>query len=180
MRRQWDRAQELLTQAKEIFSELDIKAGEAFILKNLADLHRARGEIKQSSLLADRALSLAQRVEEQQLVAEIVLLKGELLQEEGGSGRVYLQWALELANRIKIKETIWPIHAALARLAVSDRRFVEAQEHYQKVLAIFKQSLRHINQPELRNHYLFEPRRRQVLREIKKLRQEVCRHVSLA
>lgn len=180
MRRQWDKAQELLTQAKEIFAELDIKAGEAFILKNLADLHRARGEIKQSSQLADRALSLAQRVEEQQLVAEIVLLKGELLQEEGGSGRVYLQWGLELANRIKIKETIWPILAALARLAVADRRFAEAQEHYQKILAIFKQSLRHINQPELRNHYLFEPRRRQVLRDIKKLRQEVCRHVSLA
>lgn len=180
MRRQWDRAQELLTQAREIFSELDIKAGEAFILKNLADLHRARGEIRQSALLADRALSLAQRVEEQQLVAEIILLKGELLEEEGRSGLVYLQWALELANRINIKETIWPIHGALAQHAARSHRLAEALEHYQRVLAIFKQSCRNINQPELKNCYLFEPRRRQLLRDIKKLRQEVSKNVALA
>jgi tetratricopeptide (TPR) repeat protein len=180
MRRQWDRAQELLTQAREIFSELDIRAGEAFILKNLADLHRARGEIRQASLLADRALSLAQRVEEQQLVAEIILLKGELLEEEGSSGLVYLQWALELAKRINIKETVWPIYGALAQHAVRTRKPAEALEYYRKVLGVFKQSCRNISQPELKNCYLFEPRRRQLLRDIKKLRQEVSRNVALA
>lgn len=180
MRRQWDRAQELLAQAREIFSELDIKAGEAFILKNLADLHRARGEIRQSSLLADRALSLAQRVEEQQLVAEIILLKGELMEEQGHNGLVYLQWALELAKRINIKETMWPIHGALAQHAARKHRLAEALEHYGQALAIFKQSCRNINQPELKNCYLFEPRRRQLLRDIKKLRQEVSKHVPLA
>ncbi len=180
MRRQWDRAQELLLQAKEIFSELDIRAGEAFILKNLADLHRARGELRQASALADRALSLAQRVEEQQLVAEIILLQGELLEEQGASGQVHLSWALQLAQRINIKETIWPIYAAMARQAVRRRQPSAALEYYQKVLDIFKQSCRHINQPDLKNSYLFEPRRRQVIRDIKKLRQEVCRYVSLA
>jgi len=180
MRRQWDRAQELLTQAKEIFSDLDIRAGEAFILKNLADLHRARGEIRQSSLLADRALSLAQRVEEQQLVAEIILLKGELMEEEGTSGLVHLQWALELAQRINIKETIWPIYGALAQHASRSRKQAEALDYFGKALAIFKQSCRNISQPELKNCYLFEPRRRQLLRDIKKMRQEVSRNVALA
>lgn len=179
MRRQWDRAQELLTQAKEIFAELDIRAGEAFILKNLADLHRTRGEARQASLLADRALSLAQRVEEQQLVAEIILLKGELLEESGSPGLVYLHWALELATRINIKETIWPIYGALAQHAARIRNPAEALDHYRKALAIFKQSCRNISQPELKNCYLFEPRRRQLLRDIKKLRQEVSRHVAL-
>ncbi|HBE72697.1 MAG TPA: hypothetical protein DDW31_01105 [candidate division Zixibacteria bacterium] len=180
MRRQWDRAQELLVQAKEIFSDLDIRAGEAFILKNLADLHRARGELRQSSLLADRALSLAQRVEEQQLVAEIILLKGELMEEEGSSGLVHLQWALELALRINIRETVWPIYGALARHAAKAGNLPGALDYYQRALAVFKQSCRNISQPELKNCYLFEPRRRQLLRDIKKLRQEVSRNVSLA
>lgn len=180
MRRQWDRAQEMLLQAKEIFSDLDIRAGEAFILKNLADLHRARGELGQSSLLADRALSLAQRVEEQQLVAEIILLKGELLEDRGSSGLVHLQWALELATRINIRETMWPIYGALARRASKARDLAAALDYYQRTLSVFKQSCRNISQPELKNCYLFEPRRRQVLREIKKMRQEVSRNVPIA
>ncbi|HTY09226.1 MAG TPA: tetratricopeptide repeat protein, partial [Candidatus Edwardsbacteria bacterium] len=180
MRRQWDRAMEALSQAKEIFSQLDIRAGEAFILKNMADLHRELGELDQSEKLAEKALALAQRVEEQQLAAEILLLQGELREDRGEDGHRQMEWALELATRVGNKETVAAIQSALARHAVKRQRYAPAVDCYQRAVAVYKQALKSISQPELKSSYLFEPKRRQVLRDIKKLRQEVSRNVSLA
>ncbi|MCU0607195.1 MAG: tetratricopeptide repeat protein [Candidatus Edwardsbacteria bacterium] len=178
MRRQWDRAMEALGQARDIFSQLDIKAGEAFILKNMADLHRELGELDRAEKLAGKALSLAQRVEEQQLAAEILLLQGELREDRGESGFKQMDWALDLAVRVGNDETAAAIHAAMARHHAAARRPAAAVECYRLTLAVYKQSLRNISQPELKSSYLFEPRRRQVLRDIKQLRREVDRHAA--
>lgn len=173
MRRQWDKAKENLSRAREIFSELDIKGGEAFILKNLADLHRELGDLEESSALAEKALSLAQRVEEQQLVAEIMLLKGELLDEKGDNGLRYLEWALEVARKVNIPETFWPIYSAMAGHHYRKEKIRQAVEQYQAILTLFKDSLDNISHPVLKSSYLLEPKRRQVLRDIRKMRQEV-------
>ncbi|MDI6739732.1 MAG: tetratricopeptide repeat protein [Candidatus Edwardsbacteria bacterium] len=172
MRRQWDRAMESLSQARDIFSQLDIKAGEAFILKNMADLHREQGELDRSEKLAAKALILAQRVEEQQLASEILLLQGELADERGEGGLKYMEWAMELAVRVGNRETIAAINAAMARHHVKGRRYAQAVECCQRAVAVYKHALKNISQPELKSSYLFEPRRRQALRDIKKLRQE--------
>jgi tetratricopeptide (TPR) repeat protein len=178
MRQQWDKAKETLSLAREIFSELDIKAGEAFILKNLADLHRELGELDQASSLADKALSLAQRVEEQQLAAEVLLLKGDLLEEKGQDGYKYMEWALEVAEKVNTSETTWPIYSAIARHHLKKRDYPQALECYRKILATFKQTLGNIGQPELKTSYVFSPKRRQLFRDIKLLRQEVSSHAG--
>ncbi len=180
MRRQWDRAMEALSQARDIFSQLDIKAGEAFILKNMADLHRELGELDRSEKLAAKALSLAQRVEERQLTAEILLLQGELREDQGVSGSPHLEWSLELAQTVGSSETVAAIRAAMARRHVRRREYAAAVDCYQRTVAVYKQALRNISQPELKSSYLFEPRRRQVLREIRKLRQEAMPHAPSA
>ena len=178
MRQQWDKAKEDLSQAREIFAGLDIRAGEAFILKNLADLHRELGELDQAEVLAGKSLSLAQRVEEQQLVADVLLLQGELLEERGKSGLKYMEWALEIANRVNTAETAWPIFAAMARHYVKHKRHDLALEHYKKILFWFKQALANISQPELKSSYVFAPRRRQLFKDIKLFRQEAASHAG--
>lgn len=178
MRQQWDKAKEDLSRAREIFAELDIKAGEAFILKNLADLHRELGELDQAEVLADKSLSLAQRVEEQQLVADVLLLKGELLEERGKSGLKYMEWSLEIANKVNTAETAWPIFSAMARHCVRHKRHDLALEHYKKILFWFKQALANISQPELKSSYVFAPRRRQMFKDIKLFRQEAASHAG--
>ncbi|MBI5806158.1 tetratricopeptide repeat protein [candidate division TA06 bacterium] len=178
MRQQWDKAKDDLSRAREIFAGLDIKAGEAFILKNLADLHRELGELDQAEVLADKSLSLAQRVEEQQLVADILLLKGELLEERGKSGLKYMEWSLEIANKVNTAETAWPIFSAMARHYVRHKRHDLALEHYKKILFWFKQALANISQPELKSSYIFAPRRRQMFKDIKLFRQEAASHAG--
>ncbi|MDQ7798103.1 MAG: tetratricopeptide repeat protein [Candidatus Edwardsbacteria bacterium] len=178
MRQQWDKAREDLTSAREIFSGLDIKAGEAYILKNLADLHRELGQLEESSALADRSLSLAQRVEEQQLVSEVLLLKGELLEEKGLDGYRFMEWSLEIANQVKISETTWPVYSAMARRHLKNKKYPAALECCQKALLLFKQSLANISQPELKTSYILAPRRRQLFRDIKSLSQEVLNHAG--
>jgi len=176
MKRQWDKARETLSKALEVFTELDIKAGEAFILKNLAELHRGLGETEEAGRLAEKALRLAQRVEEQQLVSEILLLKGELLEEAGGSGIKYLEWALETAGKVRIQETTGFIYGSMARHYARYKNISQAVEYYQKSIAVFKQTCRHISQPELKNNYLREPRIKEILREVQQLYQETVRH----
>lgn len=178
MRQQWDKAKEDLSRAREIFAELDIKAGEAFILKNLADLHRELGELDKAETLADKSLSLAQRVEEQQLVADVLLLKGELLEERGKNGLKYMDWSLEIANKVNTAETAWPIFSAMARHCVKHKRYDLALENYRKILLWFKQALANIGQPDLKSSYLFAPRRRQLFKDIKYFRQEVTSHAG--
>jgi len=178
MRQQWDKAKEDLSRAREIFTELDIRAGDAFILKNLADLHRELGDLDKAEALADKSLSLAQRVEEQQLVADILLLKGELLEERGKNGLKYMEWSLEIANKVNTSETVWPIFAAMARHHVRHKRHGLALEHYQKILFWFRQALANIGQPDLKSSYIFAPRRRQLFKDIKHFRQEVKSHAG--
>jgi tetratricopeptide (TPR) repeat protein len=178
MRQQWDKAKEDLSRAREIFAGLDIRAGEAFILKNLADLHRELGELDQAEALADKSLSLAQRVEEQQLVSEVLLLKGELLEERGKSGLKYMEWALEIANKVNTAETAWPIFSAMARHYARHKQPGLAMEHYQKILSWFRQALAHISQPDLKSSYIFAPPRRQLFKDIKLFRQEVSSHAG--
>jgi tetratricopeptide (TPR) repeat protein len=178
MRQQWDKAKEDLSRAREIFAGLDIRAGEAFILKNLADLHRELGELDQAEALADKSLSLAQRVEEQQLVSEVLLLKGELLEERGKSGLKYMEWALEIANKVNTAETAWPIFSAMARHYARHKQPGLALEHYQKILSWFRQALAHISQPDLKSSYIFAPPRRQLFKDIKLFRQEVSSHAG--
>jgi len=173
MRHQWAKAKDDLSKAREIFSELDIKAGEAYILKNLADLHRELGQLEESSALADKSLSLAQRVEEQQLAAEAMLLKGELLELKGLEGLKYLEWALEIAGRVNIAETTWPILSAIARYWARQKRYRPALENYQKALQLIKQALANISQPDLKTAYVLSPVRRRLFKEIKRLKQEV-------
>jgi tetratricopeptide (TPR) repeat protein len=178
MRQQWDKAREALSSAREIFSELDIKAGEAYILKNLADLHRELGQLEESGALADRSLSLAQRVEEQQLVSEVLLLKGELLEEKGQDGHRFLEWSLEIANQVDVIETTWPVYSAMARRHLKNKNYPMALECCQKTLLLFKQSLANISQPEMKTSYILAPRRRQLFRDIKLLSQEVMNHAG--
>ena len=178
MRQQWDKAKGDLSRAREIFAELDIRAGEAFILKNLADLHREMGELDQAGALADKSLSLAQRVEEQQLVSEVLLLKGELLEARGKSGLKYMEWSLEIANKVNTAETAWPIYSAMARHYARHRQPRLALEHYQKILSWFRQALSHIGQPDLKSSYIFAPPRRQLFKDIKLFRQEVSSHAG--
>jgi serine/threonine protein kinase/tetratricopeptide (TPR) repeat protein len=178
MRQQWDKAKETLSRAREIFAELDIRAGEAFILKNLADLHRELGELDKAEAMADKSLSLAQRVEEQQLVADVLLLKGELLEERGQNGLKYMEWSLEIANKVNTAETAWPIFSAMARHHVKHKRHDLALEQYQKILFGFKQALANISQPDLKSSYIFAPRRRQLFKDIKLFRQEAASHAG--
>ncbi|MBI4727390.1 tetratricopeptide repeat protein [candidate division TA06 bacterium] len=178
MRQQWDKAKEIFSQAREIFAELDIRAGEAFILKNLADLHRELGELDKAEAMADKALSLAQRVEEQQLVADVLLLKGELLEERGRSGLTYMEWSLEIATKVNTAETAWPIFSAIARHHVKHKRYDLALEQYQKILSGFKQALANISQPDLKSSYIFAPRRRQLFKDIKLFRQEAASYAG--
>lgn len=173
MRHQWTEAKEELSKAREIFAELDIKAGEAYILKNLADLHRELNQLAESSALADRALSLAQRVEEQQLAAEAMLLKGELLELKGLDGLKYLEWALEIAGRVNTAETTWPILSAIARYWTRQKKYRPALENYQRALQLIKQALGNISQPDLKTAYVLSPARRRLFKEIKSLKQEV-------
>jgi tetratricopeptide (TPR) repeat protein len=173
MRQQWDKAKDSLSQAREIFSGLDIKAGEAYILKNLADLHRELGELDEAGVLSDKAMGLANRVEEHQLVAEILLLKGELLEERNQNGYRYMEWSLEVANRVNMMETIWPIYSAMARHHLKSKNHGPALECYQQILSSFKRSMENISQPELKTSYILAPKRRHIFKDIKHLRQEV-------
>jgi serine/threonine protein kinase/tetratricopeptide (TPR) repeat protein len=176
VKRQWDKARETLGRALEIFTELDIKAGEAFILKNLADLHLETGQAEKSGQLADKALRLAQRVEEQHLVSEILLLKGQLREEMGQAGIREMEWALEISDRVRIQETSGFIYGAMARHYLRRKDHSTASQYYQKAVAAFKQTSQHISQPELKNSFLQEPRRKQILREIQQLYLEVSGH----
>lgn len=176
VKRQWDKARETLGRALEIFTELDIKAGEAFILKNLADLHLETGQIEKSGQLADKALRLAQRVEEQHLVSEILLLKGQLREELGQSGIREMEWALEISDRVRIQETSGFIYGAIARHYLHRKDHPAAAQYYQRAVAAFKQTSQHISQPELKSSFLQEPRRKQIFREIQQLYLEVAGH----
>ena len=129
--------------------------------------------MEESSALADKSLSLAQRVEEQQLAAEAMLLKGELLELKGLEGLKYLEWALEIAGRVNIAETTWPILSAIARYWARQKRYRPALENYQKALQLIKQALANISQPDLKTAYVLSPVRRRLFKEIKRLKQEV-------
>jgi len=179
--RKFDEALKLLDDALALAKKLNV--GEEIFSLSLeqSELYLDQGDIHQSKVFLNRAThsGLARYVLYQ---PAFYLISGKIEWVSGNlkSAQKDFETALRLAEKLHNPEILWRIHHHLGKLFLSIRDIERAYQELKNAGGILKRLNEDIEDEELKRNYLKDPKKKELLSDLKKVAKELIGETKLA